>query len=133
MIIGACTPGDLEPTPETQAFWDAAAQGRFLVRHCNACDKAHWYPRGLCPLCHSNDTDWRDGSGKGTIYAFSVMRKAEPPFVMAYVTLAEGPTMMTNIVECETDALRIGQPVELVFQPSKSGTPVPCFRPSTPA
>ena len=131
MIIGARTPGDLEPTPETQDFWDAAAQGRFLVRHCNTCDKAHWYPRGLCPLCHSNDTDWREGSGKGTIYSFSVMRKAEPPFVMAYVTLAEGPTMMTNIVECDSDALAIGQPVELVFQPSKSGTPVPCFRPAT--
>jgi uncharacterized OB-fold protein len=133
MIIRGRTPGDLEPTPETQAFWDAAADGRFLVRHCSACGKAHWYPRSVCPLCHSSDTEWRAASGAGTIYSFSVMRKAEPPFVMAYVTLAEGPTMMTNIVECDSDALAIGQPVELVFQPSKSGIAVPCFQPLKPA
>ena len=130
MIIGARTPGDPEPTPETQAFWDAAAEGRFLVRRCTSCGKAHWYPRGVCPLCHSTDTVWEEGSGKGTIYSYSVMRKAEPPFVMAYVTLAEGPTMMTNIVDCDSDALAIGQAVELIFQPSKSGIAVPCFRPA---
>jgi len=129
MKIGQRIPGDPEPTPETQAFWDAAGEGRFLVRRCTACGKAHWYPRGTCPFCHATETAWEEGSGRGTIYAFSVMRKAEPPFVMAYVTLAEGPTMMTNIVDCESDDLAIGRPVELVFQPSKSGIPVPCFRP----
>jgi uncharacterized protein len=130
MIIEQRIPGDPEPTPETEAFWAAAREGRFLIRRCTACGKVHWYPRTLCPLCHSSDTVWEEGSGKGTIYSFSVMRRADPAFVMAYVTLAEGPTMMTNIIQCETDALAIGQPVELVFQPSKSGIPVPCFRPA---
>jgi uncharacterized OB-fold protein len=129
MIIEGRTPGDPEPMPETQAFWDAAAEGRFLLRTCEACGKAHWYPRSVCPLCHSTDTAWVEGSGHGTIYSFSVMRKATPPYVMAYVTLAEGPTMMTNIVRCDSDALAIGQPVRLVFQPSTGGQAVPCFTP----
>jgi len=132
MKIATRTPGDPEPMPDTQAFWDAAKDGKFLVRRCTACGKAHWYPRDICPLCHSTQTVWEQGSGQGSIYAFSVMRKADPPFVMAYVTLAEGPTMMTNIVECESDDLAIGQAVELVFVPSKNDWPVPCFRPVAP-
>jgi uncharacterized OB-fold protein len=58
------------------------------------------------------------------------MRKAVPAFVMAYVTLAEGPTMMTNIVECDPATINIGDKVELVFRSSESGFAVPCFRPA---
>ncbi len=123
-------PLDPNPTPETEAFWEAAKAGRFLVRHCNACSKAHWYPRGLCPFCASTDTAWRESSGMGEIYSFSFMRKATPPFVMAYVTLAEGPTMMTNIVACDPENVHIGDPVEVAFRNSAGGFAVPCFRPA---
>jgi uncharacterized OB-fold protein len=58
-----------------------------------------------------------------------VMRRAPVPYAIAYVTLDEGVTMMTNIVECDFDALRIGQPVTVVFQPSDGGPPVPMFKP----
>jgi len=115
--------------PETQAFWDAAAQGKFLLRRCTECGKAHWYPRAICPFCSSARTEWVEGSGKGSIYTFSVMRRAPEPYAIAYVTLAEGPTMMTNIVRCDFDALRIGQEVKLVWTPSEGGPPVPTFMP----
>ena len=58
------------------------------------------------------------------------MRRAKEPYAIAYVTLAEGPTMMTNIVDCDFDALRIGLPVGVVFQETENGPPVPMFRPS---
>src|SRR5262249_56785232 len=86
--------------PETKPFWDAAAQGRFLIKRCTACDEPHWYPRALCPFCGSERTEWMEASGHGTIYAYSVFRRAQIPYAIAYVTLAEGPTMMTNIVDC---------------------------------
>ena len=66
-------------------------------------------------------------SGKGAIYSFSVMRRAETPYVIAYVTLDEGTTMMTNIVDCDFDRVEIGQKVRLVFKPTVNGPPVPCF------
>ena len=94
-----------QPSPETQAFWDAAAQGRFLVRRCTACGKAHWYPRPMCPFCWSEKTEWVEASGRGRIYSYSVMRRAPEPYVVAYVTLAEGPTMLTNLIDCDFDAL----------------------------
>jgi len=117
------------PTAETQAFWTAAGEGRFLVRRCGACGKAHWYPREHCPFCASGDTEWTEGSGDGTIYSFSIMRRAKPPYVMAYVTLAEGPTMMTNIVECDPETLRIGDPVRVTYVLTSEGKALPMFTP----
>lgn len=117
-------------TAETQKFWDAARAGRFTIPVCTACGEAHWYPRAICPFCDSDKVEWRDAAGKGTIYTFSVMRRAKEPYTIAYVTLAEGPTMLTNIVGCDPNALRISQPVAVVFGESDNGPPVPIFRPT---
>ena len=118
-----------QPNPETKAFWDAAAAGRLMIGKCNACGKVHYYPRALCPFCFSDRTQLQQTSGNGTIYTYSVMRRAPIPYAIAYVTLAEGPTMMTNIVDCDLDKIRIGQTVKLVFKPSDGGPPVPMFTP----
>ena len=67
--------------------------------------------RDLPVLRRATRSNGATASGNGTIYTFSVMRRAKEPYAIAYVTLAEGPTMMTNIVDCDFDALRIGQPV----------------------
>eukprot|EP01037_Dinobryon_pediforme_P012411 gene12411-12497_t len=56
------------------------------------------------------------------------MRRAPEPYVIAYVTLAEGPTMLTNIVGCDFDALRVGQPVRLAWVETQGGPPVPSVR-----
>ena len=120
-------PGD---SPENDAFFQAARDGRFLIKGCADCGKVHWYPRAVCPYCFSLNTRWQPGSGHGTIYSFSPMRRVDPPYTIAYVTLAEGPTMMTNLVDCDPDALRIGMPVRLVFKASDDGTPVPAFTPA---
>ena len=117
-------------TSETLPFWQAAREGRFLVPFCAACGKAHWYPRAICPFCASEKIEWRQGSGRGTIYTFSVMRRVSEPYAIAHVTLAEGPTMLTNIVDCDLDRLRIGQAVALVFKESENGQPVPMFAPA---
>lgn len=117
------------PSPETEAFWEAANNEVLSLRWCQDCNKTHWYPRAICPHCFSSNTTWRPASGKGRIHAFSVMGRADPAYVVAFVTLDEGPTMLTNIVECETDDLAIDQPVELVFRDTENGTKLPMFRP----
>ncbi|HZU89259.1 MAG TPA: Zn-ribbon domain-containing OB-fold protein [Stellaceae bacterium] len=116
-------------TPETRAFWDAAASGKLMIGKCAECGAAHYYPRAICPFCFSDRTRLEEASGEGTIYTYSVMRRAAIPYAIAYVTLAEGPTMMTNIVDCDLDRIRIGQKVRLVFKPSEGGPPVPMFTP----
>jgi hypothetical protein len=76
------------------------------------------------------ETEWRGSSGRGTIYSVSVTRRAGPePYAIAYVTLDEGVTMLTNIVDADLDKLRIGDRVEVTFKPAEGGARVPMFRP----
>ena len=117
-------------SPETKPYWDAAAKGQLLVKKCNACGELHHYPRSICPFCFSGDTSWVEASGKGTVYSYTVMRRAPVAYVVAYVTLAEGPTMISNIVDCDPNAVRVGQAVTVTFQPSDGGPPVPMFTPA---
>ena len=112
-------------TPDSAEFLVGARAGRLLIRRCTACHRPHWYPRAVCPFCMGN-TEWEAASGAGVIYSFSLPRKPEP-YAMAYVTLAEGPTMMTNIVGCDFAALRIGQAVQVAF----TAEGVPAFTPAT--
>jgi hypothetical protein len=116
--------------PEIQPFFDGAAGGKLLVKRCAACGQFHHYPRAICPFCGSARTEWTEASGRGVVYSFSVLRRASPPYAIAYVTLAEGPTMMTNLVDCDLDAIRVGQAVRVVFTPTEGGPPVPMFTPA---
>ena len=119
------------PSLESDAFYAAAAQGRLLVPRCATCGKAHWYPRALCPFCF-DPARLEPASGRGHLYSVSVMRRAEPAFAIAYVTLEEGPAMLTHIVDCDLDTLRIGTQVRVVFKPAANGVAVACFTPSRP-
>ncbi len=115
------------PSADTQAFWDAANRGEFILRHCNDCNRPHWYPRAICPLCGSADTQWQAASGNGTIFACSVLRRTEKPYCLAYIELHEGPVILSNVVATDLDAIRIGQPVTVTFADSEHGQKVPVF------
>jgi uncharacterized OB-fold protein len=117
--------------PEIRPYFDAAAQGRLLVKRCADCGRYHHYPRAICPHCFSERTEWHEAKGTGTVHTYSVLRRGVPvPYCIAYVTLDEGVSMMTNIVDCDLDAVRIGQPVRVVFKPTDGGPPVPMFTPA---
>ena len=114
----------------TEPYWNAAKQGILKYRRCTACAKPHFYPRPLCPFCMA-DTEWVDASGLGTIYSVTVTRRAGPiPYALAYVRLDEGVTMLSNIVDCDLDAVRIGDRVKVCFKPAADGHVVPMFTPA---
>lgn len=117
--------------PGLEHFWDEARQGRLAIKQCKSCGKVHYYPRTLCPFC-LGDTEWKQASGKGKVYTYSVMQRGNPnPYCIAYVTLEEGVTMMTQIVDCDLDQVHIGQAVEVIFKPTDGdgSPPVPMFKP----
>ena len=115
--------------PETQAYWTAADEGRLLVKRCNSCGQVHHYPRDICPHCLSSETVWQDAADTGTVYSFSTMGVGDAAYTLAFVTLDEGVTMMTNLVDCDPATVRIGDKVRVVFQPSQGGHAVPMFTP----
>jgi uncharacterized OB-fold protein len=113
--------------PESKAFFDAAREGKLLLAKCSACKELHYYPRAVCPFCSSEKIQWVEAKGKGTLYSYSVMRRVAEPYAIAYVTLDEGVTMLTNMVDCDLDRLRIGDPVRLVFKAAAGGEMIPMF------
>ena len=117
------------PDPTTQPFWDAAAEGRFLIGLCKDTGKHFFPPRGVSPFTLSPNVELAPASGQGVVYSYSVMRTKEP-YVPAMVELAEGPRVFTNIVDVAPEAVHIGMAVTLIFRPSEGGPPTPMFRPA---
>ncbi|KUJ70048.1 hypothetical protein ACZ90_06715 [Streptomyces albus subsp. albus] len=122
----------------TRRYWDAAAQRRLLLRRCTGCGRAHHYPRECCPYCWSEDVHWEPASGAATLYTWSVVYRNDlPPFgdrlpyTAAVVELAEGPRMMTELVDCAAETLRVGMRLSVDFRTRTADPPitVPVFRP----
>lgn len=133
MVTPYQLPKHMEPVPDVgeSDFFEAAKAGRLLFKHCESCGRSHYYPRPLCPYCMSDNTRWVEAAGTGIVYTFSVTRRAGPvPYVIAYVTLDEGVTMMTNIVDCDLDTVHIGQKVRVVYKPTTGDIPIACFAPA---
>jgi uncharacterized protein len=125
-----------ERTPETNEFWNATVAGRLLLSRCDECGAVIWYPRSLCPICGSVSISWIEASGRGTVYSFTVVHRGPGayrdvvPFVVAYVELAEGPRILTNIVGCEPEMVHIGQHVRVVFSDTGDGSALYRFEPT---
>lgn len=126
----------IEVTSEARSFWDATAAGQLVIPRCTECATTIWYPKGFCSSCGSPSIEWIVASGNATIYSFSITRKGagvwaeHSPYVIAYVELAEGPRVLTNIVGCAVEDVRIGMPVRVVFDPTDEGPAVYRFRPA---
>ncbi|MFJ9816672.1 Zn-ribbon domain-containing OB-fold protein [Streptomyces sp. NPDC101151] len=116
----------------TRPYWEAAAEGRLLIRRCADCGRAHHYPREFCPHCWSEEVAWEEASGRATLYTWSTVHRNDlPPFgdrvpyVAAVVDLAEGPRMMTELVECAAEEPAAGMPLRVTFREGK-----PVFKPA---
>ena len=115
------------PTPLTEPFWQGLNEHKILLQHCNACDGWTFYPRSHCSHCLSTDWTWREVSGAGAIYTYTIARRptapqfrGSEPQMMAVVELDEGVRLNTLIVSAEENELHVGQRVTPVFiaQPS---------------
>ena len=113
-----------QPNADSMEYWMHARQGRLALRDCLQCGAKHYPPRGLCPACWSDRLQWVEASGLGRVYTFTVMHRApmpafvqRVPYVVALVDLLEGPRMMANIVGEDAREVRIGEAVQVCFEP----------------
>ncbi len=113
------------PDGDTRLYWEGVAQGELRIQRCEACGQYVFYPRSICPHCHSDRLTWVTASGDSTIYSYTVVHQAfgpfagEPPFVVALVELAEGVRMLTRIIGADgraPEAVAIGAPARVVFE-----------------
>ena len=110
------------PTPTSQPFWDGLAQGQVRIQQCDDCAAWIFYPRHLCPKCLSSDVSWKDISGEGQVYTFTIARRPtapmfadEVPQKLAIIELDEGPRLTTTLVNVEPEGIKVGMRVKPVF------------------
>jgi uncharacterized OB-fold protein len=123
---------------ESKGFWEACQRHELYIQRCRACGVLRYYPRALCPSCLSNEIEWVLSSGQGTVYTYTVTYqnqsagfRDELPYVLAYVELDEGVRLLTNIVGCAPDAMKIGMAVEIAFDDVTAEVTLPKFKPVT--
>lgn len=123
------------PTPETQEFWDGTRQGQLRISRCARCSQKFFPPRPFCPQCGHRDVAMVQASGRAILYSYVISHLPAPglptPYVVAVVTLEEGPRMMTNIVDCPAspETLTLDMPLEVVFEVASEALTLPMFRP----
>ena len=134
----------LKPLPPVtnlnRPYWEGLRDGVLRMQRCASC-RLIWYPPSpSCPRCWSADHAWTQLSGRGTVNSWVVFHQAylkgydeEVPFNVAEVTLAEGPRLMTNLVEVDNDDIRAGMPVEVVFDAVTEEVTLAKFRPAAGA
>ncbi|MGY9074377.1 MAG: Zn-ribbon domain-containing OB-fold protein [Acidimicrobiales bacterium] len=116
------------PTPTSQPFWDALAEGRVDIQRCGQCESWVYYPRARCPQCLSDQLTWTTISGEGNVYTFTVARQPTTPAfsevenpIIAVVELDEGVRVTTSLEGVAPADVRVGMRVGPVFAPADDG------------
>ena len=118
---------------DTTAFWSAARERRFLVQFDRETGQPQWFPRSLSMSTGRRQLEWREVSGRGVLYSWTVTHSPWPghehrlPYVCALVDLEEGVRVLANLVNPDIDSLTIGQPCQLVWEELGEGACYPAF------
>jgi uncharacterized OB-fold protein len=122
---------------ESAPYWEGCRQGELRLQKCGACGFVQFYPRLLCSQCSERQLDWVAASGLGRVKSFTIVRRAvsaayEPdvPYVVALIELAEGPVMMSNVVNCDPETVETGMPVQVTFDTWTTEVSMPMFQPA---
>jgi uncharacterized OB-fold protein len=122
-------------TADNRPFWEAARRHQLALQRCADCGHFRYPPAPVCPRCLSESADWAPVSGRGTVSTFVVFHKpyfqafaAEIPYNVVQVELAEGPRLTANLVGVSNDEIRVGMPVEVVFDDVTPEITLPRFR-----
>ena len=120
-----------------QPFWDASRDERLVIPYSTATGEPFWYPREVAVDSLGDGVEWREASGKGTVYAVSVQHNAgmgrdpaEGPYAVVLVDLPEGIRIMSNVVGCDPDAVTVGMAVTVSWHELSDGRKLPMFAPS---
>ena len=126
-----------EPTPETRHFWDGCKAGELRLQRCSSCTESYFPPRPFCPKCGGRDVEGYKASGKAVLWSYVINHRPRPdmgtePYAIAVVKLDEGPTMMTNIVDCAQtpEALALDMAVQVSFAKQTDDISLPLFEPA---
>ncbi len=123
MSDAAPTPPQPQPDAYTQPFWDACQRQSLEAARCEDCGHCFLPPGPCCPQCWSAELSVCPLSGRGRVYSFGIYRRSyhpglPAPYVVALVELEEGPRLVSNVVGCMPEDVRIDMPLRVRFEAS---------------
>ena len=128
------------PQPEWDYYWEKTKEHELWIMFCDDCKKHYFYPRAICPECFGRNTKWVQSSGKGTLLAFAIVERAPTPafadmvpFVTCIVELEDGARFPSNLIvegTPEPSKIKVGMPVEVVFDDVTEKFTLPKFKPA---
>ena len=119
---------------DSRPYWEGLKQGELLIQRCDSCSQAVFYPRAICPHCHSDQLSWIVASGKGTIYSYTVAHQAfgpfaaDVPFIVVLIELEEGARMLSRLLAAPRERVTIGAAVQVVYEQVEEDLTLPYFR-----
>ena len=126
-----------KPSAISKPFWDSVRQHKLTAQQCSACSKLRHLPKPFCPYCLSEEWSWAALSGQGEVYTFTIMHRApgpgfeqDIPLPVALVELKEGIRMLSNIVGCPPEQIRVGMQVKAVYEDINDQTTLFKFAPA---
>jgi uncharacterized OB-fold protein len=121
---------------QTQPFWEKTKEGKLVLQYCRDTGKAQWFPRPVSLYTGRRNLEWREASGRGTVYSFTNTFSAWPghedrvPYLCALVELEEGVRMLCNLLNVKAENVKIGMKVKLCWEKLPDGTNYPAFEPA---
>jgi uncharacterized OB-fold protein len=119
---------------DTQPFWDGIAAGKLVLQYCTEAKRFQHYPRPISLYTGRRTLEWREVSGRGVIYACTVVRIPGPglegrlPLCVATVELDEGVRLIANVLRCRPEELKIGLRVRLARDVLGADLAYPAFQ-----
>ncbi len=126
------------PIPDEMSapFFQGAREGKLMLQHCAGCDAWSFPVRERCPHCFAAKLTWRQASGRGSLYTFTIMHQimnpgfaSAVPYNVAQIDLEEGVRMISNVVGIDNNALIPGMKLQAVFEEAGENVSIPKFRP----
>ena len=124
-------------TEEARPFWEACRKHKFILQKCKECGHVQYYPRLLCAECWTDSLEWVDATGKGVVYSYTAVHRApmpgfrpDVPYIIALIDLEEGVRMMSNVIKCKPEEVRVGMPVTVEFEDIAEDIGLPKFKPA---
>lgn len=115
-------------------FWQATKKKELHMQQCMDCKHIRYPINHVCPKCLSEKTEWKKLSGRGEVFSYIVFHQVyhagfakDVPYNVAMIQLEEGPRMISNVVGTPVDQVKVGDKVEVVFDPVTEDVTIPRF------
>jgi uncharacterized protein len=118
-------------------YWEATRDRRLLIQYCTETGRYQFFPRPVSIFTGRPTTEWREVSGRGEVFTYTITRRGPGPFrgfepyAVANVRLDEGVHIIGNLLGCQLSDIHIGMRVMPYWLPLTDGTHLLMFQPDS--